>query len=438
DGSIHILAYAKEDSSTFIRKGVIYNLNKTAQSLTSIINQLENKLDATIAKVYVGIGGQSLRTVKNTVVRHLEEESMISQELIDAINDENVQIPLIDLDILDVVPQEYKVGNNLQIDPVGVLNNHIEGRFLNIIARNSVKRNLETCFKQANIEVADYFISPLVAANMVLSDSEKRSGCALIDFGADTTTVSVYKNNILRYLTVIPIGSNSITRDICDLQIEESEAEELKIKYGNAINEQEEEGEEKRTYTLDNKRTIGARILNDIVEARTEEIILNAWNQIQLSGYDDKLISGIILIGGGSNLCNIEEVIRKKTKINKIRIAKAVIPGVDITDSEMQKSDETKNTILGILYAGNENCKKIEEVKPIPHSQSFSLFDEEIEKKEKPEKSKAEKKEKDNKKDKGDKPENNKSKQSDEKKNGIGDWLKKATSTLFDDSELKD
>ncbi|MEG2573930.1 MAG: cell division protein FtsA, partial [Bacteroides sp.] len=202
--------------------------------------------------------------------------------------------------------------------------------------------------------------------------------------------------------------------------------------------EQEDEGAEKQTYTLDNKRKIDARILNDIIEARTEEIVLNAWNQIQLSGYDDKLISGLILIGGGANLCNIEEVIRKKTKINKTRIAKSTIQGIDITDSEMQKADETKNTLLGILYAGSENCKKEEEVKPTTHSQNFSLFDEEIEKTEIVEKPKTDRKEKENKKDKGNKPDNNKSKQPDEKKNGIGDWLKKATSTLFDDSELKD
>ena len=82
DGSMQILAYAQEDSSTFIRKGVIFNLDKTAQSLTSIINRLEGELKNSIAKVYVGIGGQSLRTVRNVVSRDLEEEAIISEELV--------------------------------------------------------------------------------------------------------------------------------------------------------------------------------------------------------------------------------------------------------------------------------------------------------------------------------------------------------------------
>ena len=142
--------------------------------------------------------------------------------------DSNREVPIIDQEILEVAPQEYKVGINLLADPVGVPSDHIEGRFLNIIARNSVKQNIDKCFKQAGIEIADYIISPLALANAVLTNSEKRSGCMFIDFGADTTTVSVYKNNILRHLAVIPLGGSNITKDICSQQIEEEDAEELK------------------------------------------------------------------------------------------------------------------------------------------------------------------------------------------------------------------
>ena len=108
DGSIQVLALASEPSSDFIRKGVIYNLDKTAQSLTSIIKKLESTLKASIGKVYVGIGGQLLRTIRNTEVRHLEEETKISQELIDSLMDSNREVPIIDQDILEVAPQEYK------------------------------------------------------------------------------------------------------------------------------------------------------------------------------------------------------------------------------------------------------------------------------------------------------------------------------------------
>ena len=370
DGSMQVLAYAKEDSSSFIRKGIIYNLDKTAQSLTSIINKLEGDLKNSIAKVYVGIGGQSLRTVRNVVSRDLNEETIITQELVDAICDENLEIPLVDMDILDVAPQEYKIGNNLQADPVGVAGSHIEGRFLNIVARASIKKNLERCFEQAKIEIADLMIAPLVTANAVLTESERRSGCALIDFGADTTTISVYKNNILRFLTVLPLGGNSITRDITSLQMEEEEAERLKIAYGNAVYEENEEEEGATCQLEDGNRSIELRVLNNIIEARTEEIIANVWNQIQNSGYDDKLLSGLILTGGAANLKSLDEMLRKRSKIEKVRTARNIRNTVH-AGSDLIKKDGTHNTMLGLLFEGKENCCLVEEVRPVitPHVQ---------------------------------------------------------------------
>ena len=318
DGSIQVLAYAREDASSFIHKGVIYNIDKTAQALTSIINKLESQLNNSIAKVYVGIGGQSLRTVKNAVSRVLEEEGIISQELVDAISDENLEVPLMDMSVLDVAPQEYKIDNNLQADPVGVAGKRITGNFLNIVARASLKKNLEHSFEQAKVEIADLLIAPIALANAVLTESEMRSGCALVDFGADTTTVSVYKNNILRFLSVLPLGGNNITRDITALQMEEAEAEQLKLKYGDMLYE-EEETETPAVCTLEDGRSIELNVLNDIIDARAEEILANVWNQLQLSGYEDRLLSGIIFTGGGANLKNMEDAFRKRSKVDKVR-----------------------------------------------------------------------------------------------------------------------
>ena len=363
DGSIQVLAYAREDASYFIHKGVIYNIDKTAQALTSIINKLESQLNNSIAKVYVGIGGQSLRTVKNAVSRVLEEEGIISQELVDAISDENLEVPLIDMSVLDVAPQEYKIDNNLQADPVGVAGKRITGNFLNIVARASLKKNLEHSFEQAKVEIADLLIAPIALANAVLTESEMRSGCALVDFGADTTTVSVYKNNILRFLSVLPLGGNNITRDITALQMEEAEAEQLKLKYGDMLYE-EEETETPAVCTLEDGRSIELNVLNDIIDARAEEILANGWNQLQLSGYEDRLLSGIIFTGGGANLKNMEDAFRKRSKVDKVKTTRFVhntIHGF----SDVLKKDGMQNTLLGLLAAGNENCC-LQEVKPAP------------------------------------------------------------------------
>ena len=356
DGSIQILATASENASDCIRKGVIYNLDKTTLSLTSIIKKLESTLKASIGKVYIGVGGQSLRTIRNTEVRHMEEETKISQELIDSLKDSNRNVPIVGHQILGVVPQEYKVGNDLIVDPVGVQTDHIEARFLNIIARNNVKDNVTKCCNSAPFEIAEDaedLIAPLALADAVLNSSEKRSGCVLVDFGADTTIVSVYKNNILRHLAVIPLGGNNITRDICSQQIEEEDAEALKIRFAQAYIEPKENEDENKSYRLENGTSINAILLEDIVEARLNEILDNVANQIVLSGYDNKLLAGAIITGGGINLKNMEEAFTKRTKIEKLRVAKdthIVLKGMEV------KKDGTNNTLIALLAAGKENC----------------------------------------------------------------------------------
>ena len=362
DGRLQVLAYASEDASSFIHKGAIYNIDKTAQALTTIINKLEGQLNNSIAKVYVGIGGQSLRTVKNAVSRTLDEEGIISQEVIDAICDENRDVPLIDMCMLDVAPQEYKIDNNLQVDPVGVAGQHVTGQFLNIVARAALKKNLEHSFEQARVEIADdLLVAPTALSQVVLTESEMRSGCALVDFGADTTTILVYKNNILRYLSVLPLGGSNITHDITSLQMEEEDAERLKLQYGDALYE-EEETETPAVCTLEDGRTIELALLNNIIGARAEEILANVWNQLQLSGYADKLFSGVIFTGGGANLKNLEKAFQKQSKIEKLKTAKFVHNTVH-GYSDVLKKDGMQNTLLGLLAAGNENCC-LQEVKP--------------------------------------------------------------------------
>ena len=356
DGSIQILATASENASDCIRKGVIYNLDKTTQSLTSIIKKLESTLKASIGKVYIGMGGQSLRTIRNTEVRHMDEEIKISQELIDSLKDSNRAVPIVGYQILGVAPQEYKVGNDLIVEPVGVQTDHIEARFLNIIARKNVKENITKCCDLVPIEIAEDaedLIAPLALAEAVLTSSEKRSGCALIDFGADTTTVSVYKNNILRHLAVIPLGGNNITRDICSQQIEEEDAEALKVRFAQAYTEPTENDDENKTYRLDNGCSINTILLEDIVEARLNEILDNVVNQIVLSGYENKLLAGAIITGGGINLKNMEEAFIKRTKIEKLRIAKDT--HISLKGMEVKK-DGSNNTLIALLAAGKENC----------------------------------------------------------------------------------
>lgn len=354
DGSISVLAVVKEDSSSFIRKGVVYNINQTVQCISNIVKKLSVTLKVEIAQVYVGVGGQSIRSVKNVIGKDLPSETIVTQEMVNELMDTNRNVLYQDQEILDAATQEYKVDNDMQLDPVGIQCGRIEGNFLNILWRKTFYRNLNKCFDSAEVAIAEMYLAPLALADSVLTDAEKRSGCVLVDLGADTTTVSVYYKNILRHLAVIPLGGNNITKDIASLQMEESNAEIMKLKYGNAFTDNNDI-DNTLMLPIDSERSVESRKFIEIVEGRLQEIIENVWYQVPAE-YADRLLGGIILTGGGSNMKSIDKAFRNHTHIEKIRIAKFVTQNITSNNPDITAQNGMMNTVLGILAKGDMNC----------------------------------------------------------------------------------
>ena len=354
DGSISVLAMVREDSTSIIRKGVVYNIDKTAQCLQDIVKKLEAQLKTRIVQVFVGVGGQSLRSVRNTIQRDMPEDTIITQEMVAELMDTNRNLEYADQKILDVAELEYKVDSHMQMDPVGIRASHLEGNFLNILVRKSFFQNLNNCFETANINVAEMYLAPLALANAVLTETEKRSGCALVDIGADTTTVSVFWKNVLRHLAVIPLGSNNVTKDIASLQMEESDAEAMKLKYASAYTDNNDIDPTLK-YSIDPERQVESRRFIEIVEGRMMEIIENVRYQIP-DEYYDRLLGGIIVTGGGANMKNIERAISQSTHIDKVRIAKFVNVTINSGNEQIKAHNAMYNTVLGLLAKGDMNC----------------------------------------------------------------------------------
>ena len=354
DGSIQVLAVVKEESSSFIRKGYVYNIDKTAQCLTTIVSKLEKQLKTSITQVYVGVGGQSIRSIRNVISKELPADTVVTQDMVIELMDANRNMKYPDQEILDAAVQEYKVDSQFQLDPVGIQCNHIEGNFLNILQRKTFYKNLNMCFEVANINVAEMYLAPLALADSVLTETEKRSGCVLVDMGADTTTVSVYSKNVLRHLAVIPLGGNNITKDIASLQMEEQDAEKMKLKYATAYTDNNEIDNNLK-YSIDQDRQIESRKFVEIVEGRLEEIIANVWCQVP-EEYYDKLLGGIILTGGGANMKNIEKAFTNYTHIDKIRTSRFVTQTVVSSLPDINVKDGQMNTVLGLLAKGDINC----------------------------------------------------------------------------------
>ena len=192
-------------------------------------------------------------------------------------------------------------------------------------------------------------------ADNVLTESEKRAGCALVDLGAETTTVSVYYRDKLRSIAVIPIGGDNITKDLESLQMETNEAERMKLKYGSAITDVADI-DPTAILPIDSNRSVESRRFIEVVEARTLEIIENVKNFIPAE-YNDKLLGGIVLTGGGSNMTNIEKAFREIVGVDKVRVAKFVTLNINSKDSKPElRHDGTMNTILSLVARGDMNC----------------------------------------------------------------------------------
>ena len=354
DGSISILSVIKEDSTSCINKGVVYNIDKTVQCLTNIIKRLETSLKAKVAQVYVGVGGQSIRSVKNTLIKELPLDTVVTLDIVNELMDENRNMTYPAQEVLDAITQEYKVDAQYQLDPVGIQCTRLEANLLNILWKKSFYRNLNKCFDNAGIAIAEMYLAPLALADSVLTDVEKRVGCVLVDLGAETTTVSVYYRNILRHLAVIPLGGNNITIDIASLQMDDENAEKMKRKYASAYTESKDIDENLK-YSIDEDRQVDSKTFIEIVEARLEEIIKNVWYQVP-SEYTDKLLGGFIITGGVSNMKNIEKAFKQHTGVDKIRIANFVQETINSNIPEITAHDATMNTVLGLIAKGDMNC----------------------------------------------------------------------------------
>ena len=391
DGKIKVTAHVQQDSATFIRKGIIYNADLAALCIQNIIARLKEKLQKEITQVYVCYSGQGVHSVHNEVNRLFESEHKIVKEDIDGIYDENINHVYEGQRILDAIPQEFSVGTQKLMEPVGVLSSNVTGRYLNIVAKSKLMNYLETCFQNVGgVRVAEYKLTPLVVADQLLNDAQKNSGCVLVDIGADTTTVSIYKSKLLRFLSVIPLGSDNITKDIMSLQMEHDDAEELKVsKFGEPYASfTEEEGEAVVKTTTDGLQ-IQRKTLSAVIDARLTEILMNVKQQINESKYArESLVAGAFLTGGGANMPNIANVFKEVVGIDKVSVRKNSQSADYILPEGIKNTEGSYLAALGLIANANQNCtsemeqrqtnifegqqhgdqKAEQEIKPVPDS----------------------------------------------------------------------
>ncbi|MBR5763117.1 MAG: cell division protein FtsA, partial [Bacteroidaceae bacterium] len=360
---VKVLAYATEQSNGCIRKGVVSNIDKTANCIRSIKTKLDKQLAfrdlGKISKVYVGIGGQSIRSVKNTVSKVFVSSTKIDRKIVKSMQNESENVTYPNAEVFNVISQEYKIGSDQTTDPVGTEGKSIRCEYINVIANPRLRDRVWSSFKDANVSIADTRLIPLVLGENLITEDEKRSGCILIDFGAETTTVSIYRNNILRHLAVIPLGSNTINKDFDNgMQIDYDWSEAFKCEQ--ALAQTDENEQENDKLFIINDIEYKASELQPVVEARIKEILLNVTHQIELSGFSiNELLGGIIITGRGSALKALETAIQKNIYNVKIRNAQQNFINISSISEDFDKCEDfVYLPALALLAAKKttENC----------------------------------------------------------------------------------
>ena len=357
DGNLQVLAYAEELSAGCVKRGIVYNIEKTTQCIRSIIAKLEDALKLKISQVYVSVGGQSVRSIKMKVRRNLMTQTCITADHVCSMQDESSVVTVPDCELIENFPQGYVVDGIAVADPQGIMGTNIEGEYLNVIARKKLKANIQNCFENIDMPIAEIKLSAYQLAECLLTDQEKRAGSVLVDMGAGTTTVVVYKNNILRYLVTLPLGMANITQDLTTLQVDEKEAEKLKLTYGNACINSEDEPAQPAAYTSSLGHNIQISEIQHYINARLMEILENVVNQIENSGYANQLLGGVVITGGGSKMKNIDKAFTR-LKLEKVRIAHEgidqVVKNSNVTRLELNSPEAL--SAVSLLMSGTENC----------------------------------------------------------------------------------
>jgi cell division protein FtsA len=314
-GKVEILSMGKFES-VGVTRGVVSNIEKTVHSIKAAVEEAQEKVEGelTVRVVNVGIAGQHISSLQHRGMLMRDDlDTEISQEDIDALVEDMYKLVMQPgEEIIHVLPQEYIVDSEQGIkDPIGMAGVRLEANFHIITGQIAAAKNIKKCVDKADLEVDEMILEPLASSEAVLSEEEKEAGVVLVDIGGGTTDVAIFQDGIIRHTAVIPFGGNVITEDIKEgCTIMKRQAELLKQKFGSALASECQDNEIVCIPGLRGRdpKEISVRNLASIIQARMEEIIEHVYYEIKNSGFEKKLIGGIVVTGGGAQLKHITQL----------------------------------------------------------------------------------------------------------------------------------
>lgn len=362
-GKIEVLGIGRS-KSLGVHRGVVNNITQTIKSIQQAVEQAEANSGLKIGSVVVGIAGQHIRSLQHSdyITRANSEEVINEDDLEKLCNQVYKLVMLPGEEIIHVLPQEYKVDGQAEIkQPIGMYGGRLEANFHVVVGQVSSIKNIGRCIKSAGLDLYNITLEPLASSEAVLSQEEKEAGVALIDIGGGTTDLAIFKDGIIRHTAVIPFGGNVITEDIKEgCSIIEKQAELLKMKFGSAWPGENKDNEIVSIPGLRGRepKEITLKNLSKIIHARVVEIVEQVYVEIKNYGHEEqkkKLIAGIVLTGGGSQLKHLKQLVEYITGMDtRIGYPNEHLAG----DSDAEIASPLYATAVGLLMNAVENKDK--------------------------------------------------------------------------------
>lgn len=364
EGLLNILAVESEPSMG-VRRGLVINHSEAAGCVSRIIKKLQNVAKIEIGKVYVGLGGHTLKTVGNVVPQVFDGEQELTEEHVKALYNQNLKLNFENASVYEIMEQDILLDGEREFNPIGCFCSHVEGHYLLVLGKQGINERLCSCLERIPQGLAGMFTAPFATSEAIVLPDDKELGCAVIDFGAETTSVVVYADHYIRHMAVIPLGGKTVTQDIRDLKVTALDAEKLKKNFSFAMVDLDKSPKAITIKSTAGENVVHTKELNAIIEARMDEILDLVCDEIYKSGYMEKLGAGVIITGGASQQKGLSELITLKTGM-PVREGSFAHQLVASTDEELLTPANA--LLIGLLNFGYENCvmeKKKEEIQTV-------------------------------------------------------------------------
>ena len=351
--------FRAEESSEGVKKGIVVNPERVSKILRNLISLANQNLKEKINSAFVNLGGTHLFSIPAHVLISVSRaDQTVSEEDLNRILQETKIVNAgHNKEIFDLIIKEFILDGERGIkNPIGLKGTRLEVEALALGCFSPYLENLKKSLLNCGLEIFELIPSPMACQKAILSEKQKELGVCLLEIGAQTTSISVFEDGNLTFLSVLPIGSQEITNKIAiQMQIDPELAERLKIEFGSCYFK----GKNKRErieFEEEEPLVFYPRSLARIIREGYSTIFESVLRELKKVSKDRKLPAGVVLTGGGAKMPKILELAKFKFKLNcKVGKPKGI--------SNLEE-DPSLSTLAGLILTALELEEEKEGIKP--------------------------------------------------------------------------